>query len=824
MSQNSKYLYMISLACILRACRVLFAILLVIAVSMQCGEALADTTVRVGAYENPPKIHTEPDGKVIGIFPEILAHIAELEGWKIEYVHGTWQECLDRLETGQLDLMVDVAYSEERAQHFGFCEETVFVNWAVLCVPDGSEIESYQDLCDRTVAVMRGSIHTVGKSSIGNILRGFDIGCNFVEVDDYQAVLELLQSGKADAGVVNRLFADLHAKKYGVEKTHMIFDPRQLRFAYSMSSETGRMAADKIDERLLLLKAGQDTVYHRTLRHHLASSQEGLGGESFNYSLLWKIICCAVLLIVLVVGLFVLWNRSLSAQVKKRTRDLNERVKELACLYGVSSLVAEPGRSIEEVLEKSVALIPPGWQYPEIICARIAYGDREFVSPGFRDTQWKLSADIVISGETVGVVEVCYLEKKPVFDDGPFLKEEKDLVIDLARQLGVMIRHKKAEAALQESENRFRTIFSRASDGILIADEERKKFVLANNTVCRMLGYTNEELLGMGVDDIHPAESIALVSEAFQKQLRREIDIAADLPVRRKDGSVFYADISSGPITLGGKTYMIGIFRDITERKKKEEAQRKLEAERLVVEELRRLDGMKDEFVSIITHELRTPMTPLKSSIEMFLDGSLGEINEQQKQYLDMMARNIDRLSQFTTEVLSLSRLQAGRYAVNPAMISIAKIADSAVEILKDKAQGKNSTIRLDIEDGLQAYADANALAQVLTNLVNNAIVHGGSGIEIKVVARKLSDKAVEISVSDNGQGIPEESIPHLFDRFYQADRKKAPGYQGTGIGLSLCEGLVKAMSGEISVESKEGEGTTFKFTLPASSAETKEK
>ncbi len=232
-------------------------------------------------------------------------------------------------------------------------------------------------------------------------------------------------------------------------------------------------------------------------------------------------------------------------------------------------------------------------------------------------------------------------------------------------------------------------------------------------------------------------------------------------------------------------------------------------------EKLRQFDKLKDEFVSIITHEFRTPLTPIKSSIDMFLEGTFGEVTEQQKKYLDMMKRNIDRLSQFTTEVLSLSRLQAGRYVLNPEMLSISKVADSAVELLKDKAQSKNSTIRLDMDAGLQAYADANALAQVLTNLVNNAIVHAGDGVEILLSGAKLDGDFVEVSIADNGKGIPEEALPHLFDRFYQADRKKAPGYQGTGIGLSLCKGLVEAMGGEISVESKEGAGTVFKFTLP---------
>jgi PAS domain S-box-containing protein len=135
----------------------------------------------------------------------------------------------------------------------------------------------------------------------------------------------------------------------------------------------------------------------------------------------------------------------------------------------------------------------------------------------------------------------------------------------------VVTERKRAEALLLESELKFHTLFDRALDGILIADMEMRRFVLGNNAIGQMLGYTQDELSSLGVDDIHPQEHLPYVVEQFTRQKRGEITLAEDIPIRRKNGSIFYADINSTPVTLSGRAYMLGVFRDITLRKQREE-------------------------------------------------------------------------------------------------------------------------------------------------------------------------------------------------------------------------------------------------------------
>jgi ABC-type amino acid transport substrate-binding protein/signal transduction histidine kinase/CheY-like chemotaxis protein len=250
-------------------CHLLWFGLLFVVLSF--GHALGQEpiTVRVGAYENRPKIYTNTRGAVVGIFPDILDTIAYEKGWRLQYVFGTWVQCLNRLEKNKIDIMVDVAFSEERNKRYDFSDEAIFLNWGTVYTKYGFTVESLLDLRGKTVAVMQGSIHTEGKDGIKSLAEKFNLGLTFIEVDSYDSVFGLLDSAAADAGVVNRLYGALHEKSYKLQKTALLFNPVQLKFATAKGNSYGRTLLDQLDAQLKKLKNNPDSIYHEIITAYL---------------------------------------------------------------------------------------------------------------------------------------------------------------------------------------------------------------------------------------------------------------------------------------------------------------------------------------------------------------------------------------------------------------------------------------------------------------------------------------------------------------------------------------------------------------------------
>lgn len=241
-----------------------------------------------------------------------------------------------------------------------------------------------------------------------------------------------------------------------------------------------------------------------------------------------------------------------------------------------------------------------------------------------------------------------------VFSDG------KPVAIqDIARDI---TERKKAEEALKEAELKLRTIFDYASDGILLAHRSNRKFSTANKKICRMLGYSEEELLELSVYDIHPKESLSYVLDQFEKQIKEEILIAKDIPVLRKDGTVFFADVSSTPINVNGEECLLGMFRDITERKRNEEALRQREEELSIksrnLEEMNAalkvlLKQREEDRILIEENVLTNVKTSIIPYFEKLKEGTLTRhqknclkmIEEQMKEIVAPFLRTISRSS-----------------------------------------------------------------------------------------------------------------------------------------------------------------------------------
>jgi signal transduction histidine kinase len=232
---------------------------------------------------------------------------------------------------------------------------------------------------------------------------------------------------------------------------------------------------------------------------------------------------------------------------------------------------------------------------------------------------------------------------------------------------------------------------------------------------------------------------------------------------------------------------------------------------------LRKANEVKDTFLSTVSHELKTPLTTIIGYISMILEGALGELREEQRQSLEVVLRRGRNLQALISDLLSLSRIDAGRLELRRSYIDLGKELRGLEEVFSEHLKEAGLSLELFVEDNLpHVYADRDRINQALFNLVSNAIKFTPAGGMINVHARYRRDEnLVETSVTDTGIGIPESEQSHIFERFYQIDKHDGREYAGTGLGLAITKELIELHSGVLSVESRTGRGSTFTFTLP---------
>lgn len=228
----------------------------------------------------------------------------------------------------------------------------------------------------------------------------------------------------------------------------------------------------------------------------------------------------------------------------------------------------------------------------------------------------------------------------------------------------------------------------------------------------------------------------------------------------------------------------------------------------------RELEKLKDEFVSLASHELRTPMTAVKGLISMILEGDYGAVNEMLKDPLSDIAKSTDRLIELVNDMLDISRIEAGRIKFTISSVSIPELVTEVVGMLKPIADQKNIKLEIKGFNALKVWADENKAKQILINLISNAIKFTDSGSVI--VSYEVRGRFVCISITDSGIGICKENQSKLFGKFTQLGSTQTGRPQGTGLGLYISREFARKMGGELWIEHSEiGKGSTFTFALP---------
>jgi signal transduction histidine kinase len=322
--------------------------------------------------------------------------------------------------------------------------------------------------------------------------------------------------------------------------------------------------------------------------------------------------------------------------------------------------------------------------------------------------------------------------------------------------------------------SQFEGIIEGSAEGMLVV-ERTGRVLYVNPAALSFFGQKRDELLNRSFDfPLSPGTRREIRWKCNDAEKVGELRVAA---LEWRKDEAFLASI-----------------HDITELRKFEQ----LKAE---IKERRRIDELKDEFLSTVSHELRSPLTVIKAVVVNLWEGLAGPMSGPQNELVKIAVRNVERLARIINNVLDISRLESGHAQVCPAPVDLARLVKETVDL-----QSR--------EEATLVFADPDMLSQVLHNLLDNAMRFAKSKVEVSVSAP--TPDQVQVTVIDDGPGIPKERLPELFDKFVQVNRPKGgSGYKGTGLGLAICHEILRLNEGRIWVESEPGSGTRFHFVVP---------
>ena len=500
---------------------------------------------------------------------------------------------------------------------------------------------------------------------------------------------------------------------------------------------------------------------------------------------------------------------------ERALHDMGERVKELNCLYNISGLV-EKHHSLEDILQSAVQIIPPSWRYPEITCARIILGDEVFKTKNFKETLWKQASDIRVHGNPIGALEVFYLKEKPEIDEGPFLKEERELIDVVTERLGRIIEHRRADEALKESEERLQKLFDNMNSGVAVykANDKGNDFVFKdfNQASERIENIKKENIIGKSVLEVFPGVKEFGLFDVFKRVW--ETGKPEDHPISLyKDERII--GWRENYVYKLPSNEIVAVYDDITDRKQAEDelAKHREHLEEMVEERTKELKDAQEQLVRReklailgqlaggVGHELRNPLGVISNAV-YYLKMVMPDAEETIKEYLETISEEVNRSTKIISDLLDFSRVKS----VDREETAV---SDLVAQVLEKQPTPENIKLTTTIpSDFPPVFVDNRQISQVLVNLVTNACQAMPEGGKLSISAQAKKDK-VQVSFTDTGSGISKENMKNLFEPLFTTKAR------GIGLGLAVSRNLVEANGGSIEVESEEGKGSIFTVILP---------
>ena len=736
------------------------------------GPASLPSVLRIGVYDNPPKIGITASKLPYGFHIDVLKELLEGTGIKANYVAGTWEEGLQRLERGEIDMMPDVAYSRERAQVFDFNTESVLLNWAVVYAAASESLNTMADLDGKRVAVMKDSIHTIGEHGIVNMASDYGIKCAFIYFGSYEETFDAIKRGQADAAVVNRLFGLLNENSDRLVRTPIIFNPSQIKYAFRKSAPANAALIALFDSRLARLKGNKDSAYYRAFSNYLLPQ---LSKERKNPEWLGN----AVLLAIGVALILILFLFSAQAKTSENIQ-LKRFFREYKSMSDIRTSIVD--RNLLAYSLFSVPLLlsilyhrmvvgwdPVTWLYvPTLFLPAIVALFRKRLSTPVKSAvillfTFLMGILVFVSGSNVGIGFTYFLTAGIVTS---------------------LVYGKRAGLAVLAAGLAVTVVF-----GIMIQDKVfqyeqtmTSYFISPSSWIFAVISFSMMFFTIIGGIEKFYVNLIEAVEHLEQRIAERTKDIDA-----------------------ANKNLQI----EILEHRKTEV---ELEASR---REAERANSAKSVFFAGMSHEIRTPLNAILGYSQILLRDK--GLSSESRREIETINGSGEHLLGLINEVLEMSKIEAGKTEVYDGPCDVSAVLRQVNGMFSLLAEKKKIAFAVRAPSDLPGCieTDESKLKQILINLAGNAFKFTESGkVEISVTRPDNDPGSLTFAVTDTGSGIAPENLDRIFQPFEQTEEGRARG--GTGLGLPISRKYCQLLGGDLLAQSEVGKGSRFSFTIRA--------
>jgi len=745
----------------------------------------------MGVYINPPLETINESGNAEGFVIDLLETVAQAEGWSLTYIPCEWAECLSQLESGEIDLMGAIAYSDERAQRFDFNTETYFINWGVIYGRSHQQPQSILDLEGKTLAVVPDDIYTL---RIMDLLDQFDVSVQYVEVADYPQVLSHVESGLVDVGVVSRLYGKLHGGDYQVMQAPIVFQPVELHFAATKGRHQEVLTT--LDVYLAQWKNTPDSFYYQALQHWLGGARPS---RQLPAWLGWGVVG-----VLIAIGLLAFINALLRREVRRRTaalaaserryRLLTETAHDIILSHDMQGRITYVNRAglelsgyrAEEVLNMAITdFIPPEYlaDAQERYRRRIAGNNQshmytiEYTTANGKRVPLEVRSSPIISDDQATEILIV---ARDVTERQRAAEERERLLIEI-----------------QSQAHHIQQIVDTVPEGVCLLDAEYHLLLTNPAGEAAMAHLCNVQ-----------------VEEPITHLGNRPLEDILTSPPRglwheiTADQHIF--EVIARPMTNDAPSEQwVLVIRDVTR-------QRAIEAQLRQQERL----AVVGQLAAGIAHDFNNIMATIVLYSQVMVRSNT--LPPAERERVNLIYRQAQQATHLIRQILDFSRSAV----LTQQPLDLLTLLREDVILLR-RTLPENIEVHLTYgSDNYTIYADPTRIHQVVTNLAINARDAMPKGGELRIDLTRVQIAAgeevpalgltpgdwVRLRVEDTGTGIPNDVLPHIFEPFFST---KDPSL-GAGLGLSQVHGIVGQHNGVIDVETAIGKGTAFTIYLPA--------